>query len=115
VRHHLSNPQAFLPQGDTLGERTKLGMAPGKVGAGEHGGEGELTEAFVAPCPLEGRHGLPEAVDRPMIVALGLVGCAEIVVRQQVQDNLPAGHGERQGALSGGNGLVIHAHAVEIV
>ena len=55
-----------------------------------------MTEALAAPRPLEGRHGLPEAVDRPTIVALGLVGDAEVVVRQRLQDDLPAGRGERR-------------------
>ena len=39
---------------------------------------GDLTEALVSVAPFEGRHGLPEAVDRPTIVALGLVGLAEV-------------------------------------
>ena len=69
----------------------------------------------MAPCPLEGRHGLPEAVDRPPIVTLGLVGEAEVVVRQRVQDDIPAGRGEREGALGGGDGLVIRAHEAEMV
>ena len=80
-----------------------------------HGGQDDLTEALVAPRPVEGRHGLPEAVDRPTIVALGLVGCAEALVRQRLQDDLPAGRGEREGALGGGDGLVIRAHEVEMV
>ena len=39
-----------------------------------------------------------------------MVGEAEVVVRQRVQDDIPAGRGERQGALGGGDGLVIRAH-----
>ena len=74
VRDCLSNPEPFFPEGPALGERAQLGMAPGEVGTGEHGGQEELTEALVAPHPLQGRYGLPEAVDRPTIVALGLVG-----------------------------------------
>ena len=74
VSHRLGNPQPFFPEGPALGERAQLGMAPGEVGTGEHGGQDDLTEALVAPRPVEGRHGLPEAVDRPTIVALGLVG-----------------------------------------
>jgi hypothetical protein len=89
-------------------------MAPGEVGTGEHGGHDDLTEALVAPRPIEGRHSLPEAVYGPTVVALGLVGCAEVLVRQRLQDDLPAGHGERQDAMSGGDSLVIRAHVVEI-
>ena len=63
---------------------------------------------------VEGPHGLPETVDRPTIVALGLVGDAEVQVRQQVQDDLPTGRSEREGALGGGDGLVINAHEVEM-
>ena len=90
-------------------------MAPGEVGTGDHGGQGSLPEALVAPRSVEGRHDLPEAVDRPTIVALGLVGEAEVVVRQRLQDDIPAGRGERQGALAGGDGLVIRALMVEMV
>ena len=66
-------------------------------------------------APLEGRHGLSETVDRPTIVALGMVGQAEVLVRQRVQDDLPAGRGEREGALGSGDGLVIRAHDAEMV
>ena len=74
VSHRLGNPQPFVPEGTALGEHAQLGMAPGEVGTGEHGGQVDLTEALAAPRPVEGRHGLPEAVDRPTIVALGPVG-----------------------------------------
>ena len=80
----------------------------------DHGGQGDLAKALVAPRPLEERHGLPEAVDRPTIVALGLVGCAKVTVRQRLQDDIPAGRGEREGALGGSNGLVIRAPNVEM-
>ena len=90
-------------------------MAPGEPDTGEHGGQGELTEALVAPRPVEGRHSLPVVVDRPTIVALGLVGSAEVEVRQRVQDDIPAGRGERQGALGSGDGLLIRAYEVEML
>ena len=71
VSHRLGNPQPFVPEGTALGEHAQLGMAPGEVGTGEHSGQENIAKALVAPCPVEGRHGLPEAVDRPTIVALG--------------------------------------------
>ena len=109
VSNRLGNLEPFFPEGPALGERAQLGMAPGEVGTGEHGGQDD-AEALAAPRPVEGRHGLPEAVDRPTIVALGLVGVAEVVVRQRVQDDIPAGRGEREGALAGGDGLVMRPH-----
>ena len=42
-----------------------------------------------------------------------MVGYAEVAVRQRLQDDLPAGRGERQGALAGGNGLVIRTPVSE--
>jgi hypothetical protein len=90
-------------------------MARGEVGTGEHGGQEDLHEALVAPRPIEERHGLPEAVDRPTIVALGLIGSAEAAIRQCVQDDIPAGRGERQGTLGRGDSLIIRAHDPEIV
>ena len=74
VINRLGNPQPFFPEGTALSERAQLGMAPGEAGTGDHGGQDDLTEALVAPRPVEGRHGLPEAVDRPTIVTLGMVG-----------------------------------------
>ena len=115
VSNRLGNPEPFFPEGTALGERAQLGMAPGEPGTGVHGGQDDLTEALVAPRPVEGRHGLPEAVDRPTIVALGLVGYAEVLVRQRLQDDIPAGRGEREGTLGGGDGLVIRAPEVEMV
>jgi hypothetical protein len=50
-----------------------------------------------------------------MIVTLEPIGKAEEVVRQRLEDNLPTGDGERQGALAGGDGLVMRAHDIEVV
>ena len=72
-------------------------MARREIRRGEHG-EDKLTEALMARYTVEGRHGLPETIDRPPIVALRLVGNAEVQVRQQVQDDLPTGRSEREGA-----------------
>ena len=107
VSHRLRDPEPFFPKGPALGERAQLGIAPGKPGTGEHGGQEHMTEALVAPRAVEGHHGLPEAIDRPTIVALGLVGVAEVLVRQRVQDGIPSGRGEWPGTLGGGDGLVI--------
>jgi hypothetical protein len=68
----------------------------------------------VAPRPIEGRHSLPEVGDRLTIIALDLGGHAEGLVRQRLQGALPASYGERQDALSGGEGLVIPTHEVEM-
>src|SRR5262245_19688530 len=50
-----------------------------------------------------------------MIVPLEPGGKAEEVVRQCLQANRPTGRGERQGALAGGDSLVMRAHDIEIV
>jgi hypothetical protein len=112
--NRLSNLEAFVPGGTALSERAQLSMTPGKPDAGDHSRQDNLAEALVAPRPIEGRHRMPEAVNRPLIVALGLVGYAEIVVRQCMQDGLPASRGERAGALGSGDGLVIRTPIVEL-
>ena len=43
-----------------------------------------LTEARAAPRPVEERSSLLEAVDCPTIVALAMVGNAEVLVRQRL-------------------------------
>ena len=114
MSNFLGNPEPFVPEGPALGERAQFGMAPGEVGTGEHGRQDDLTKVLAARRPVESRHALPEAVDGSTIVALGLVGLAEALVRLRVQDSLPAGRGECEGALGGGDGLVIRAHEAEI-
>jgi hypothetical protein len=115
VRNGLGNPEPFFPEGPALGARAQLGMTPGEVGAGEHGGQEDLPAALATPCPLERRDGLPEGVDGLLILTLGLGGEAEGATRQRVQDDVPAGRGEREGALGGGAGLVIRAHEAALV
>jgi hypothetical protein len=115
VNNRLGNPQPFVPEGTTLGEHAQLGMAPGKPRTGVYGGEEDPTEALVAPRALDERHGLPEAVDRPPIVALGIVGQAKVLARQRVQYNLPTSRGKDEGALTGGDRLIIRAHDPEMV
>src|SRR5262249_34592492 len=82
VSHRLGNLEPFVPQGTALSERAQLGMARGEPGTGTHGGKHTLTEALVAPHPVKEHCGLLEAVYRPTIVALALVGSAEVAVRQ---------------------------------
>ena len=111
----LGNPEPFFREGPALSECAELGMAPGEPGKRDHGGQVGLTEALATLRPVEGRHALLEAVDRLTIVALDQVGDAEAPVRQRVQDDVPAGRGERQGTLTGGDGLVIRAHEAKMV
>jgi hypothetical protein len=84
VIHCLGNPEPFFSESTAIGESAQLGMAPGEVGTRVHGGQGDLTEALEAPRPVQGPYGLPEAVDRPTIVALELVGYAEELIRLRV-------------------------------
>jgi hypothetical protein len=115
VLNRLGDSEPFVPEGTAFGEPAQLGMAYGEPGMRLHGGQDDLTEALVALRPVEVRHGLPEAVDRPTIVALGLIGFTEEAVRQRVQGDLPTGRGKCQGMLARGDGLVIRAPVVEIV
>ena len=39
VSSRLGNPEPFFPEGTALGEHAQLGMAPGEVGTGDHGGQ----------------------------------------------------------------------------
>src|SRR5215831_17577351 len=110
-----SNMQPFFPEAHSFSERAQLGMARGKPGTGKHGGQDDLTEALAVPRTRERGHGLLEAVSGLMIVALVPVGEADVLVRQRVQDAIPASRGERQGTLAGGDGLVIHTTVAEMV
>jgi hypothetical protein len=84
VVNHLCNPDSFFAKGSAIDERAELSMTYGKVGTGANGGQEHLTEALAASRSVEERYGLSVAVDRLAIVALGLVGSAEVHVRQCV-------------------------------
>src|SRR5262245_32074545 len=108
VSYCLGKSESFFPKSPTLGEPAELSMARGECGMDKRGGQDRMAEALVAPCPLEEPHGLPEAIDGLTIVALGLIGEAEALARQLGQDGISASRGEREGALGGGDGLVIY-------
>src|SRR5262249_17133129 len=114
VSNRLSNPEPLVPKGPALGERAQLGMTSGEVDMGLHGGQDDEAEALGVLRFVEERQGRPETVDRPAIVALGQVGCAEAQIRQRLPADIPAGRGEYEDALAQGDGLVICAHKVEM-
>src|SRR5262249_56167026 len=115
VSHRLGNADPFLPEGDALSERAQLSMTHGEEGTGGHGRQDSDPKAFAPPCPVEGRHSLPEAVDRPTIVALAPVGCPKVEVCQLWKDDILTSRGEREGTLGGHHGLAIRTHVEEIV
>src|SRR4029453_18178439 len=100
----------LFSESTALGERAQLSMALDQEGTGRHSRQGDLTKVLVAPRPPKERHGLPETVDCPTIVSLGLVGCAKVAVRQRLQGDLPVSRGDRKGALGGSDALVMRAH-----
>ena len=114
MRYRLGNPEPVFSEGTARSERPQLGMAHGKGDTGSHSRDEELPEARAAPCPIEECNGRPEAVNRPTIVALSRVAQADIEVCQRLQDSIPTDRGEREGALGGGDRLVIGAHAAEM-
>lgn len=67
---------------------------------------------LVAPCAIERRRGLAEAGDGLTIVALIQAGDADVLVRQRPQGIILSARREREGALSGGDGLAIRRHNI---
>ena len=107
VSHRLRDSEPFFPESGALGERARLGMADGEPSPGVHGGENNSGEVLVTPHPLEERHGLPEAVDRPTVVASGLVGNAEDAVRPRLQDDVAQFSEFRQQIFTISSGLCV--------
>src|SRR5262249_30430141 len=97
------------------GEHAQLGLAHGEPGTGAYGRQEDLTEAFAAPLPVEGGHGLPEVVACAPIVALMGVGLAEAHVCERLLTDIPAGRREREGALASRDTLVVLAYVQEMV
>jgi|SRR6516162_8255143 hypothetical protein len=93
-------------------------MAQGEKGTGGYVGQVEITSwshldgVLAAPHPVVERHVLPLAVDRPTIVALVLVGDAEVVIRHCLTGAIPARDGKRQGTLGGDETLDMRARIV---
>ena len=114
VINRLGNPQPFFPQNPALGERAQLGMAPGEEGTGVHGGQEDLTEALAAPRPSKNATVCPSSRSpddsRPGPGRLGRGASSPAPA-----GNLPAGRGECESALGGGDSLVIRTHVAEIV
>jgi hypothetical protein len=73
-----------------------------------------LPEALPTLGTIEGRNTLPETVNGPSIVSLGLVDEAETLVCQRVQDDLLTGCSERESALGRGDGLVIRPYVAKV-
>src|SRR5262245_3866945 len=90
-------------------------MTHGESNKGAYGGLVRTAEECGAVSTVESCHVLPEIVNRPTIVALGLVGSADGLIHHRVQDDVPTSRGEPEGTLAGGDGLVMRAHQVEIV
>jgi hypothetical protein len=115
VSSGLSNPEPLFPAGPALSEHAELSMGHSEICTTDHGGQSKLTDdALTAWRRVEARYGLPVTVYRPTIVTLCRDGHAEVVVRQPVRDDIPASRGERESALSIGNGLVIRALDTEM-
>ena len=72
-----------------------------------------FSEAFKAPRPIEGCHGLPEIGDCPGKFTLGPVGVTETEVCLRMQDDIATCHSESEGTLASSNGLVMHPRARE--
>jgi hypothetical protein len=90
-------------------------MACGKIGAGVHRGQEDVSEALAVARLIEGAHDLAHAVNCPTIVAPLLVGSTKVEVRQGMQDAIPASRGKREGTLGGRNGLVMRAQHAEML
>src|SRR5262249_15928203 len=107
IRSRLGIAKSFVPESMALSECAQLGMALGEIGTGGYVAQVEITSwshldgVLAAPHPVEERHVLPLAVDRPTIVALVLVGDAKVVIRPCLTAAIPARDGEREGALGG--------------
>jgi hypothetical protein len=115
VRQRLGNLQPFFPQCPPLSKRAEFGMAHGQPGTGEHRRRDSLTEEIVALGPAEGRHGLPEADACPTVVTLRLVGAAEELVRQRLQDVIPTRRTACHRTLARGDDLGVHAPVEEML
>jgi hypothetical protein len=114
VRNWLGDLHPFLAERSALSEPALLGMTGGEEGQGLHRGHTDLTEALATLCTLEGGHGLPETSDRSPMVTLGPIYRTKVEACQGMRDGIPDSGCQRQGALGGGDRLVIRPHVAEI-
>src|SRR5262249_61052588 len=62
----FGDPETFFPQGTALSECTQFGMAPGKPGTGDHGGDENLPKPPINPHPPARRHVTPPTGHPPV-------------------------------------------------
>jgi hypothetical protein len=90
-------------------------MAQGEEGPREHRRRGALAKTLVALRPTEGRHGLSEAVARPPVVPLGMIGAPEELVHQRLHHAIHTRRPACHCALARGDDLVVHAPVEEML
>ena len=103
VSNRLGDPEPLFPEGTPSANVPSSAWHDQQV----HGSvtAGRMTCRSARGARPRGTPRPAQAVDRPPIVPLGLVGYAEVAVRQRLQGDIPAGRGERQGTLTGRDSL----------
>ena len=110
----LSNMDSFFAERHALGECATLGKDHTQEGAAGHGGQTGYAKVLIAPVAFEGGqvpakafHGLRQVASRPRGHAQAR-GCPDL------EGEIPAGPGGREGALVSRNGAVMITHHSEI-
>ena len=102
----LGNLHRFLGGSPPLSEGAALGEGPGEEAAGVHGGQTVHAEALMEQLTLETRHVLLKALHRPTIISQAVVDIPQVVLRRDREANISQSRGNRQGTLTGREGVV---------
>src|SRR5262249_46963166 len=112
VSDGLSNTDPFFAPGDPLGKFAQLGKAIDQAGTGGNRGRG--PEGWKEQLSFGAGHVAPHQVYGLMIVTQEVVDMAQDVIRRDLEEVIPKGLGDGQGALAEHNRAVIVPHDPEI-
>src|SRR5262249_15956562 len=97
-----------------LTERTDFGKAQGQPSAREDGGKACHTKVLTGQVADERRDDLPEHLYAPAVVPTGIVGRAQVDMRDDLRAQIVEGLREGNSVLASLDGTVIVAHHPEI-
>ena len=112
VSERLGNTDSFFTTGDPLGKFAQLGKAIDQAGTGGNRGRG--TEGWKEQLSFGAGHVSPHQLYGLTIVTQEVVDMAQDVMRHDLEEAIPKGLGDGQGALAGHNRAVIVPHHPEI-
>src|SRR5712692_1827550 len=102
----LGNPYPFLSGNPPLDEVSALSKGVDEAAARVHRSQSRQTEALIEQRAVERRHVLAEVLCRLTVVPQATIDKPQVVLCHACQADIPQSYTNRQGALTGRQGVV---------